>query len=77
MRNYLWCPNDHRSLGIDDYNDDDDDDEATTTLLLWFQIGTNNNNNNNDKNEILIECEPLVYTRAQHTVQKNKKYHLG
>ena len=31
----------------------------------------------NDNNEILIKREPLVYTTAQRTVQKTKKYHLG
>ena len=34
-------------------------------------------NINNNINEILIKGEPLVYTRAWHTVQKNKKHHLG
>ena len=29
--------------------------------------------NDNNNNEILKKCEPLVYTRAQHTVQKQKK----
>ena len=34
-------------------------------------------NINNNINEILIKGETLVYTRAWHTVQKNKKHHLG
>ena len=29
--------------------------------------------NNNNNNEILLKCEPLAYTRAQHAVQENKK----
>ena len=27
----------------------------------------------NNDNEILIKCEPLVYTRAQRTVQKKEE----
>ena len=37
-------------------------------------IGNNNDNNNN---EMSFKHKPLAYTRAQHTLQKNKKYHLG
>ena len=32
--------------------------------------------NNNHYNEILIKHDPLVYIRAGHAVQKNKKKHL-
>ena len=28
---------------------------------------------NNDNDEMLIKCEPLIYTRVQCTVQENKK----
>ena len=38
-----------------------------------FVYTLNNNNNNNNNNEIFVKHEPLVYTRAQHTVQKTNQ----
>ena len=44
---------------------------------LSFLSNNDNNVNDNNNNKILIKREPLVYTRAQRAVQKNKKYNLG
>ena len=39
------------------------------------EVVIGNNNDNND-NEISFKHKPLVYTRAQHTLQKKKSFRL-